>query len=224
VPQFRGYPVTVHRLVVRGRTLELLAPANSDGLIDTPAVVERFEVDEYLPYWAQIWPAGLILADIVAQWGPAGGDAPHVLEIGCGLGLVSLVLSDLGYNVLASDYDEDALAFVAESARRNSLTIPRTRSLDWRETYPELTFDRIVAADVLYETRQLRPVAEFVETHLVNDGFALVADPNRMTADDFDTVARHCGLAVQTKPVECSGPAGREPIQGRVFHLCRKGV
>jgi SAM-dependent methyltransferase len=222
VQEFRGYPVTVSRFALAGRDFELLGPSNCEELIDTPAVVERFEDDEYLPYWAQVWPACLLLADAVAKWEPVGDDPPRVLEIGCGLGLVSLVLTELGYRVLASDYDEDALAFVVENARRNHLTIPQTRHLDWREASAGLAFDRIVAADVLYESRHLRPVAEFVRAHLKPDGFALVADPNRLPAEDFDTVARHCGLTVHSTAVERPGAAGRGPIRGRLIQLRRK--
>jgi 2-polyprenyl-3-methyl-5-hydroxy-6-metoxy-1,4-benzoquinol methylase len=222
VREFRGFPATLTQLTLAGRRFELLIPANGEQLVDTPDVIERFEDDEYLPYWAQIWPASLLLADAVAAWGVVHIDPPGVLEIGCGLGLVSLVLSHLGYRVLASDYDEDALAFVVENARRNGLPIPQTRVLDWRETYAELSFERIVAADVLYETRQLRPVAEFVHAHLKPSGLALVADPNRTTADDFETVARHCGLVVRTTAVERSTATGDRPIRGRLLHLWHK--
>lgn len=220
--EFRGFPVALTQLTLVGRRFELLVPANGDELVDTPAVLERFEDDEYLPYWAQIWPASLLLADAVAAWGAVHRGPPGVLEIGCGLGLVSLVLSHLGHRVLASDYDEDALAFVVENARRNRLPIPQTCRLDWRETYAGLSFERIVAADVLYETRQLRSVAEFVHAHLRPGGLALVADPNRTTADDFETVARHCGLAVRTTAVERPGATSDRPIRGRLFHLRRK--
>jgi 2-polyprenyl-3-methyl-5-hydroxy-6-metoxy-1,4-benzoquinol methylase len=219
--EFRGYPVTEAQIALAGRTLQLLVPSNSEKLIETAAVIERFAEDEYLPYWAQIWPASILLADSVATWGPASTDSPAVLEIGCGLGLVSLVLCGLGYRVLASDYDEDALAFVVENARRNGLAAPQTRWIDWREPYPELAVDRIVAADVLYETRHQRPVAEFIRRHLNPGGFALLADPNRMTADDFATVARHCGLLVETAPVESLPHLGDGPIQGRVYRLSR---
>jgi SAM-dependent methyltransferase len=204
-----------------GRTFQLLVPAQAEDLIEKPDVIERFEDDEYLPYWADLWPASLLLADAVATWGRVRGEPPHVLEIGCGLGLVSLVLSHLGYRVLASDYDDDALAFVVENARRNRLPVPQTRFLDWRESYVDLSFDRIVAADVLYETRNLVPVAEFVQAHLKLGGVALLADPNRATADDFAAVVRHRGLKVRMSAARHPGATVAKPIRGRIFHLRR---
>jgi SAM-dependent methyltransferase len=219
--QFRGYPVTVRRFELAGRTFELLGPANYESLIDDSRVAARFEQDEYMPYWAEFWPASLLLADAVAAWEPAPADRepPCVLELGCGLGLVSLVATCLGFRVIASDYDEDALAFLVESARRNGLPAPETRYVDWRETCRDLRLDRIVAAEVLYETRNLRPIAEFVRGHLKPDGFALICDANRSTADNFDTVAQHCGLQVEVWPVERPAAADAKPIRGRMFRL-----
>jgi 2-polyprenyl-3-methyl-5-hydroxy-6-metoxy-1,4-benzoquinol methylase len=221
--EFRGYPVTVTRVTLASRTFEVLGPANSEELVDSPEVARRFGQSEYLPYWAQLWPASLLLAEAVAGWIPAGDEPPHVLEIGCGLGLVSLLLSHLGYRVVAADQDEDALAFVAESARRNRVPVPETRLIDWHKTDLGQFFDRIVAADVLYETRHLRPVAEFVQDHLEPGGFALIADPSRFTADEFDTIARHCGLAVEVTAVERPAEVGDQPIRGRLFRLSRPG-
>jgi cyclopropane fatty-acyl-phospholipid synthase-like methyltransferase len=224
VGKFRGYPVMTRRFELAGRTFELLGPANHESLIDDPRVVARFEQDEYMPYWAEFWSASLLLAEAVTAWGRVadGADPPCVLELGCGLGLVSLVALHLGCRVIASDYDEDALAFLAESVRRNGLPMPEARYVDWRKTYPDLRPDRIVAAEVLYETRNLRPVAQFVERHLKPDGIALICDAHRSTADDFETVARHCGLTVETTTAQRPNPADGKPIRGRIFALRHK--
>ncbi len=225
VERFRGYPVCVRRFELAGRVIELLGPANFEALIDEPDVAVRFEKDEYLPYWAEFWPACLLAADAVAAWGPRAAEAAplRVLELGCGLGLVGLVAAALGHEVIVSDYDEDALAFVCESARRNGLPAPQTRYVDWRETYADLRVDRIVAAEILYELRSLRPIAWFVAGHLAAGGEALISDANRQTADGFADVAREAGLRVAVEAVERENPMTGERIRGRVFRLWREG-
>jgi predicted nicotinamide N-methyase len=221
---FRGYPLTQRVVEVGGRRIELIGPANCDLLVEDPRVLARFERDEYLPYWADFWPAALPLADAVAAWGPASAHpvVPTVLEIGCGLGLVSLTAVLLGYPVIASDYDDDALAFVAENARRNGLRAPQRRHVDWRRTYPDLRVDRILAAEVLYESRHLRPVANFVRNHLSPQGFALICDRNRSTADEFCAVAEDSGLTVDVQPAVRIGEPGAGDIRGRIFRLWRQ--
>lgn len=219
--EFRGYPVMERRFAIGEQQYELLGPANFEELIDDPRVVSRFERDEYLPYWAEFWPACLLLCDEIAAWPPASVDRPAaVLEFGCGLGLPSLVAASRGYRVIASDYDEDALAFVALSFARNGLPAPELRFVDWRETYPGLVLDAIVAAEVLYERRSVEPIARFIAGHLAPHGVALLVDGRRQTADAFPRQAAACGLRVEASERERPGPDGR-PIRGRVFRVTK---
>lgn len=223
-PTFQGYPVVTHEVWVGRRTYRLLAPKGAEKLLERPAVAKRFERDEYMPYWAELWPASLLLAEEVLRWGPAAGhpQPPGVLELGCGLGLVGIVAASLGYPVILSDYDDDALAFAAENARRNGLPGLPTRRVDWRESHSDLRAERILAADVLYETRHHRPVAEFIRAHLAGTGFAWVCDPDRVTADGFETVARHCALSVETRTARRPKDGSQGAVSGRVFHIRHK--
>lgn len=219
---FNGYPLRMRPVSIAGREYRVLGPDNFEQLVDDPRTAERFRQDEYLPYWAEFWPACVLLAEEVAAWNAPRGVPPTVLELGAGLGLVSLVLSGLGYPVVCSDYDEDALAFVRASAAASGVPLPATRRIDWRERYDDLRVDRIVAAEITYETRSLRPIAEFISNHLRPGGFALLCDANRRTADDFPVVARHCGLRVETTPAESMLPGGGAPVRGRFFRLERR--
>ncbi len=68
ITHFRGYPVLERRIEIAGRAYTLLGPANYDALPDDPRVIARFERDEYMPYWADLWPGTLLLAEHVAGW------------------------------------------------------------------------------------------------------------------------------------------------------------
>ncbi len=213
--KFRGYPVHAERVAVGDETYELLAPDAPERLLDEPQVQVRFARDEYLPYWAMIWPAAIALAEEVAGWDVAAGNAPRplVLELGCGLGLVGLVAARRGFSVIASDYDEDALAFAAANAERNGVTGHEVRRIDWRCAYPNLRPERILAADVLYERRNLEPLAAFIGRHLAPGGFALVSDAYRSTAEPFAGLARAAGFQVVVG----------DRREGRVYHLQQPG-
>ncbi|MFL5964483.1 MAG: class I SAM-dependent methyltransferase [Gaiellaceae bacterium] len=136
-------------LVVGDVELSLLRPSAPEALIDETA----FEQDEFLPYWAELWPASIALATALPE--VAG---LRVVELGCGLGLPSLVAAARGADVTATDWAEDAVELLRENAARNGLEL-RTEVRDWREPWPE-RFDLALAADVLYERRNVEPLLE----------------------------------------------------------------
>ena len=129
-------------------TLTLTRPVAPDALIDE----EAFARDEFLPYWAELWPAARALATAL----PDTLSGVRVVELGCGLGVPSLVAAARGAVVTATDWAEDAVALLAENAAANGLEL-RAEVRDWRDPWPE-EFDLALAADVLYEERNVRPL------------------------------------------------------------------
>ena len=150
------------------RGFHLLRPREAESLISE----EEFARDEFLPYWAELWPSALALADVVAGRDVGGLD---VLELGCGLGLPSLVAARGGAHVLATDWADDALELLRVNAARNGIEL-ETRKLDWREPGALGTFDLVLAADVLYERRYVDVLAELLPDV---GGEVLLADPGR---------------------------------------------
>jgi predicted nicotinamide N-methyase len=135
------------RLRVGEVELEVLRPASAEALIDE----EAFADDEFLPYWAELWPAARALAAALPEV-----SGLRVVELGCGLGLPSLVAAARGAEVTATDWAPDAIALLRENAARNGLTV-RAEVRDWREPWDE-RFDLALAADVLYERRNVEPL------------------------------------------------------------------
>jgi predicted nicotinamide N-methyase len=129
--------------------LSLLRPVAPDALIDD----EAFAADEFLPYWAELWPAARALAAALPE--VAG---VRVVELGCGLGLPSLVAAARGAHVTATDWAADAVRLLRENGHRNRLEL-RAERRDWREPWEE-RFDLALAADVLYERRNVEPLVD----------------------------------------------------------------
>lgn len=128
--------------------LSLLRPAAPEALIDEAA----FERDEFLPYWAELWPAASALAAVL----PDRLDGVRVVELGCGLGLPALVAAARGALVTATDWAAEAVELLVANAERNRLRL-RVEVRDWREPWDE-EFDLALAADVLYEQRNVEPL------------------------------------------------------------------
>src|SRR5919199_3627461 len=95
-------------VAVHGRDVRLLRPRDSEALLDEAA----FEREEFLPYWAELWPSALALARAVAARSIGGR---RVVELGCGLGLPSIAAALQGARVLATDWSTAAVRMAAEN-------------------------------------------------------------------------------------------------------------
>ena len=194
-------------LVVGGVRVTLEHPRDVDDLINDV----DFALDERLPYWADVWPSSTALATIVMG---LDGTGLRALELGCGLGLVTIAALRAGFDVVATDYYEDALLF----ARRNGLNAtgrePRTQHADWRN-FPATMgkFDLVLASDVLYEQEYAALVAAAIAATLAPQGRALVADPGRVAVPAFLEACAARGLAVRTiAQVPWAEPPARQTI------------
>ena len=99
-----------------GQRRRSLRPPSADELIDEAA----FDEDEFLPYWAELWPSGVALARSSRRSTLRGR---RVLELGCGLGLPSLAAALRGADVLATDWAEDAIELLRANAERNGIAL-----------------------------------------------------------------------------------------------------
>jgi len=133
-----------------------------------------------MPYWAELWPAGLALARAL----PERVDGVRVVELGCGLGVPALVAAARGGRVTAIDWADDAVELLRANAKRNDVSLTAVRA-DWRSFDGE--FDLVLAADVLYEARNVPPLLELLP-RLAPE--VLLAEPGRPHAAEFFARAR----------------------------------
>lgn len=196
-PAVAGYDrfSPVERVIdVRGTPYCLWCPPDVDALIDE----EAFARDERIPYWANVWESAIVLAEELAL---INGQGRLLLELGCGLALPAIVAVRQGFDTTASDYEEAALEGGRYNADRNAAGALHVTLLDWRQPPDDLgAFDVVVAADVLYEKHHAVALAEMIGRTLSGDGVALVADPGRAHAVDFEPACRAAGLAVERQP------------------------
>ena len=189
----RRFRTSTDDVTVGDRTFSILRPANSDDLIKE----EDFVKDERLPYWADIWPSSLILATKLLE---LDGNGRHALELGCGVGLSTLAATAAGFDVLSTDYYEDALDVTRANVYRNLRKTSRTRLVDWRHLPEDLgTFDLVFASDVLYEKEYAELLPVILRRVLTESGFALIADPGRLAAPDFVAACERESLQIRTK-------------------------
>ena len=196
-----------------GRAFTLLRPRSAEALIDEG----EYARDERLPYWAELWPSGRVLADALAREDLAGR---RVVELGCGLGLPSLVAAAAGASVLATDWYPDALAFPRHNARAAGLPV-ETLLVDWRAPPARL----LARAPVRPRRRRRRAVRGAQRPRRSNGscprlagpaGRVLIADPRRPYAHLLLEPLAAAGWSHRREDVAIRG---RVDEAGPVVHL-----
>jgi predicted nicotinamide N-methyase len=188
---------------VNGRDLRLLRPRDAEALLDESA----FEHEEYLPYWAELWPSSLALARAIGGRALKGA---RTLELGCGLGLPSIAAALAGGRVLATDWSSEAIRTTETNAERNGATL-ETLVCSWTEPAPLLErapWDLILASDVLYEARNGEALLDLLP-RLGRDIW--LADPGRKPTERFLEAAREIWQVEQRRAPEL--------VNGAVYRL-----
>jgi predicted nicotinamide N-methyase len=181
-------PLRTDHVAIPGTSAEyeITRPADFDALLDSAAD----DPQQNLPYWAELWPSGIALAvELLNAEAPL--DGVRALEVGCGLGVTAIAALQRGVSLLATDYSPESLSLCTLNTARNAGRTPFARQMNWRE--PDLAFLQIVgegfplvlAADVLYEGRDVEPLRGLVERIVAPGGMLWLAEPGRAPAQRF---------------------------------------
>jgi predicted nicotinamide N-methyase len=199
-------PIVRETVLVETRTYWIDHPGEADRLQQHPAVREANAKDNYMPYWADLWPAARMLAKVILRenWTPG----TEALEIGCGLGLPGIVALSVGLNVTFSDYDACALRFAADNARLNGHDQFRTMQLDWRHPPDDLRMPVLLASDLIYELAIVAPVVAFIKKVLLPGGLCLLTDQDRVPSLVLKDALVGAGLSFTTKLMRAGEPGG----------------
>lgn len=209
-------PMVRERVLVEGEAFYLDRPENSDKLMDHPAVHSAFAEDEYMPYWTDLWPAARMMAKVIQKepWTPG----TQALELGCGLGLPGIVALARGLKVTFTDYDLCALRIAAQNARLNGFEDFECRQLDWRHPPEDLQTPVLIAADLIYEMRNVAPIVAFIKKVLHPSGICLLTDQDRVPAHALRESLRSAGLRFTTQIARAGEPNGRR-LKGTLYRI-----
>lgn len=215
------YDVVAEVMTVCGESISLARVRNSTILVDA-VTPDDFAVDERLPYWSELWPSSMILAEHIVRAGKCR--EARVLDLGCGLGLTGIFAAIAGGNVHMTDYEYDALVFTAYNVLANIPNGQKTsvslECFDWRSSgVPSGIFDVVIGSDVLYERKNFTHLLSVLSACLKPDGVAFFSDPDRSAAADFLSTAKRNGYTIlsetyarNTNPSKIMVHALRRPL------------
>lgn len=169
------------------------------------------------PLFGQLWPAGRLLAQTMERADVAGR---RILEVGCGIGLSSLVLQRRGAMVVASDMHPLAEGFLAYNAALNALDAVHYRQMRWDVALTTLgRFDMIIASDVLYERGHAALLADVVERHAEARAEVVISDPGRGNSAALSRRLHAQGFLLESR--ESNEDEAQALPRGRVLHFRR---
>lgn len=189
-----------HTLVFGDVSLTIETPADFDALLDacareTPDTVDR------IPYYANLWPSAIGLAEALATRASAL-TGTSVIELGCGLGLPSILAARLGAaTVVATDFHPDVMPWLRQNAAQNNAAIT-FEHLSWAtpRTLGGRCFDWVIGSDLLYERRHIPALVHCIDTLAAPGATLLVADPGRDGLGSFAAALTRSGWCCDLEP------------------------
>jgi predicted nicotinamide N-methyase len=201
---------------------EITRPADFDVLLDQAAD----DPEQNLPYWAELWPSGIALAAELLT-ASESLESVRALELGTGLGVTAIAALQRGISLLVTDYSQETLALCAVNTARNAGRTPLSMRINWREPDAEFLrvadagFPLVLAADVLYEERDVMPLIGLVERVVAPGGALWLAEPGRPPARRFVEEMLRAGWTDEMTPYTGPWPDPEDNAKGVVVRVHR---
>ncbi len=214
-----GYDTHIRTLKFGGLDFRIRSLVDLQQFADPDHIAQRSGISSaQWSMFGHVWPAGRLLAETMSSWDVAG---KRILEIGCGLGLASLVLRLRGADIVASDHHPLAEPFLAYNAALNDLPAVPYRTLQWDVPHATLgRFDLVIGSDVLYERDQAERLAALLERHTNPSSEVLITDPGRGNSALFTRTLQAQGYAMSERRGRMD-EQDVEPFRGRLLCYSR---
>jgi predicted nicotinamide N-methyase len=177
---YQEYETETTEVVVNGRKFNILLPKYLYRFMNPIDVFHDF------PLWAKIWKASWVLAAYLAEM-PVDPNK-RLLEIGAGVGLVSIVAATFGHQITMSEYNPDALNFAHANAARNHCPGLPILKLDWHRPQSKAKFETIVASEVTYKQKDFSALIQLFRLALQPTGEIILAFEVRKSSQDIFNV------------------------------------
>jgi predicted nicotinamide N-methyase len=169
------------------------------------------------PLFGVVWPAGEILARLMASYDV---DSRRILEMGCGIGLASLVLNERMADISATDIHPSAGDFLQHNSQLNSgRHIPFFRTA-WedRQLGNVGIFDLLIGSDLLYEQIHPKALSMFIKMYAKPRSEVIIVEAGRGFGKSFRYRMEGLGFAA-TEIKDSFQLLDMEEFKGKIFRF-----
>lgn len=181
--------------------IHLCTLRNKQEFHDPTGIAEKLGIcSAAWPIFGVIWPSSLVLAHYIFDHDT---DSKRILEVGCGMGLTSLLLNKQCADITATDYHPEAQKFLQRNALLNEGSAIAFEQVDWADKSDKLgLFDLIIGSDILYEDSHIELLANFIEGHSKPSCEVIIVDPGRGRKNKLSARMIEFGFSsTQQKPI-----------------------
>lgn len=148
------------------------------------------------PLFGVVWPGGEVLAQLMGYYDIEGR---RILEMGCGIGLASLVLNERMANISATDRHPRAADFLQHNTQLNNKRhIPFVRTA-WEDSQDARlgVFDLLIGSDLLYDRSHSKNLALFIQNRAKPRSEVILVDAARGYINNFSFRMSELGFSHQ---------------------------
>ncbi len=183
--------------------LTIETPPDLDQLLIKAAEKTPGDIDS-IPYYSILWPSASGLAEYLNK----NRDlikGKRIIELGCGLGLPSILCAELGGDVTATDFHPDNEKWLNHNAELNRITLSYLQ-LDWNlfvaaePESPIKSAPLIIGSDLIYESIHIAALVCTLNALCAPGGSVIIADPGRDNLPIFVTAMEKSGWQYTLEP------------------------
>lgn len=212
--RFRYQTIEIEDIDIHVRTLR-----DNQQFSDPDGIASSLGISSAIwPLFGIVWDSGEVLAHLMLDYEVEG---KRILEVGCGIGLASLVLNHRLADITATDYHPEAESFLRENVKlNNGPVIPFIRTA-WGDEKSSLGgFDLIIGSDLLYERGHAIDLSKFINSHSKLHCEVIIVDPGRGQSAKFSKEMTEFGYDL-SEDETCRPDFLSDKGNGKILHYHR---
>ncbi len=198
------YETKLETISIDNISLNIASLADTHQFYDPDKEAEKLGIsDSMWPISGLVWPSGIVLARVISRLNLAN---LRVLEVGCGIGIASLIAAHNDADITASDYHPIVKPLLFRNAKENNINNLKYIHGNWN--YPSSNdgkFDLIIGSDLLYETGTAEILSAYISCQLALKGEVILVDPGRRPAGEIKKTMKELGFQLNKTRLDAYG-------------------